>query len=101
MLYIVRLEIVVPEELPADELDALKSSESARARELAVAGNLHRLWRDPSQWANWGLWEAHDESSLRECLASLPLWPYMTASIFPVVDHPSDPAKYNVTDQES
>ena len=93
MLFIVRIEFATPEDMTSDRLGELKRAEAARAAELAREGVLHRLWRDADRWANWGLWEAPDEPSLRTHIATLPLAPYMRVSLHPVVPHPSDPAK--------
>jgi muconolactone D-isomerase len=90
--FLVRLEIAVPDSLDPQELDDLVARERAVAAELAATGNLLRLWREPSGWANWGLWAAEDRAGLLSILGTLPLWPYMTAAIFPVTPHPSDPA---------
>lgn len=93
MLYLVRIEISVPDDVSPDHLDVLKKAEHLRARELASEGLLYRLWRDPTPWANWGLWKADDEAALRGAIATLPLRPYMTVFINPMIAHPSDPGR--------
>lgn len=91
MQFIVRIDIDVPNSVPTETAETLKAAERSRAVELARSGRLHRLWRDPDRWANWGLWEATDEAELLTLIDGLPLGPYMTAKAYPVVAHPSDP----------
>jgi muconolactone D-isomerase len=95
--FLIELEVHGTETLDPDELTRLLTAESTRARELADLGVLLRLWRPPEAgWRNVGLWEATDDASLREALASLPMWPWMTASVRPLADHPNDPGASRV-----
>jgi muconolactone D-isomerase len=81
---------------PPDGDEELKrriiAEEGARARQLADAGIIRRLWRIPGQWANVGLWEAEDATALHDALASLPLFPWIHAEVQALAKHPSDPA---------
>jgi muconolactone D-isomerase len=71
---------------------SLLQKEAERARELAAAGVLHRLWRIPGRRANWGIWVAEDADRLHEAIASLPMFPYLTVTVHPLATHPNDPA---------
>ena len=51
-------------DLPADLPEELTRREAERARELAGAGVLKRLWRVPGRRANVGLWDAADATEL-------------------------------------
>jgi muconolactone D-isomerase len=70
---------------------SLREQEAARARELAAAGVLRRLWRVPGRRANWGVWSAADADALHAALSSLPLFPYLDISVHPLAAHPNDP----------
>ena len=85
------IEIAPPASLAADTLTRLRAEEAVRAAELAEAGVLLRLWREPGRWANWGLWNAPDETGLQAALGSLPLRPYMEVTVHPLQAHPNDP----------
>lgn len=74
-----------------DVLQKLLADEAERAKELARAGILRRLWRVPGRRANWGIWRAADADELHESLASLPLYPYMSITAHPLARHPNDP----------
>jgi muconolactone D-isomerase len=92
MEFLVRIEIAVPADMPAQRSGELARREVERARELAAEGRLVRVWRVPGRRANVGLWSAADATQLHEALASLPLFPYMDIAVEPLARHPSDPA---------
>ena len=91
MEFLVHIEIQLDGSLSAEEREALYAAEAERARVLAEAGHLVRLWRIPGRRANWGLWQAADATELHEVLTSLPLWPYMDVDVIPLARHPNDP----------
>lgn len=66
----------------------LRRREVLRAGELRAAGKLVRIWRDPGRRANWSLYEAADATELHDLLASLPLWPWMSARVHALAHHP-------------
>jgi muconolactone delta-isomerase len=77
----------------ADVEKLLRQGEAMRARELAGAGVIQRLWRIPGRRANWGIWTADSVDHLQQAFASLPLFPYMTIAVHPLEPHPSDPGR--------
>ena len=76
---------------PAETVQGLAADEARRARELADAGVVRRLWRVPGRRANWGIWSATNSDELHAALASLPLFPFMTMTVHPLARHPNDP----------
>lgn len=89
MEFLVHMEV---RSLPAgDEGQKLLVLESQRARELAAAKILRRLWRIPGRRANWGIWITGSIDELHEVLSSLPLFPYMKMTVHPLAKHPNDP----------
>jgi len=76
---------------PAEAVDDARAREAVRARELAVAGKLRRLWALPGEGRNLGLWQAFDGAEMLQIVKTLPLDPYMTTEITPLTAHPSDP----------
>ncbi len=76
----------------SDAETALREREAMRARELAVAGTLIRLWRVPGRRENWGIWSAETTDRLHEALTSLPLFPFLRITVYPLASHPNDPA---------
>jgi muconolactone D-isomerase len=92
MEFLVQMTIKLPANMPESERSLLRHNESVRAAELAAAGALVRVWRIPGQSANWGLWSAEDATSLHDSLSSLPMFPYIEASVIALARHPNDPA---------
>ncbi|MFJ9690588.1 muconolactone Delta-isomerase family protein [Kitasatospora sp. NPDC101183] len=90
--FLVEITTAVPPDVPAEEVDRRRAAEAVRARELADTGRLFRLWRPVGEKRSIGVWRAPDEERLRsEVLATLPLWPWMTATVTPLEPHPNDP----------
>ncbi|GGR08585.1 muconolactone Delta-isomerase family protein [Kitasatospora griseola] len=90
--FLVEITTAVPPEVPSEEVDRRRAAEAVRARELAAAGKLFRLWRPIGEKRSIGIWRAGSEAELRaDVLGTLPLWPWMTAVVTPLEPHPNDP----------
>jgi muconolactone D-isomerase len=90
MEFLVHMEVGRVPEGPEAEME-LREREAVRARELADAGTLLRLWRVPGKRENWGIWSANDTHALGEALASLPMFSYLVINVHPLASHPNDP----------
>jgi muconolactone D-isomerase len=90
--FLVQMENRLPADFPPDQRAELLRAEGARARELASAGTLVRLWRVTGRRANVGIWRAATTGALHEALESLPLFPYLDINVVPLSCHPNDPA---------
>ncbi|HEY0263057.1 MAG TPA: muconolactone Delta-isomerase family protein [Granulicella sp.] len=86
MEFLVHMEI-----MQGADVQSLLAAEAARAKELAAAGVMRRLWRVPGRRANWGIWSVSTIDELHQAIASLPLFPYMTITVHPLATHPNDP----------
>lgn len=91
MEFLVTIDVKLPPDTPAERRAELVAAEAVRARELAAAGVIVRLWRIPGRWSNVGLWAAPDASALHEAISSLPLSAWLDVSVTPLARHPSDP----------
>jgi muconolactone D-isomerase len=91
MEFLVSVNVEWPADGDPGEKQRLIEAEGVRAGELARAGTIKRLWRIPGRWANIGLWDAEDATSLHEALASLPLFVWLDIDVQPLARHPSDP----------
>jgi muconolactone delta-isomerase len=95
MEYFVEMTTHVPDGTAEEAVDAVRSREAVRARELAVEGHLRRLWRPPlaaGEWRTLGLFAADDDSELDDMLASMPLHVWRVDEVTPLTSHPNDPA---------
>jgi muconolactone D-isomerase len=104
MEYLTDLVTTVPDGTSQAKVDELREAEAARAKELAKAGHLIRLWRpslNPGEWRSIGLFRAADEAELKIILESLPLHIWMKVTITPLTPHPNDTEYGNSSSQES
>ena len=80
---------------PAQAVKDARAGEARRTHELAEQGHLIRLWL-LAAWPDGshalGLWRSQDAAQMRAILDSLPMAPWLTEEITPLVPHPSDPA---------
>src|SRR5579863_5055726 len=95
MEFQVDMVTTVPDGTTDAEVDAIRTREAARSRELAAQGHLLRLWRPPlgpGEWRTWGLFRAADPAELESVLSSMPLRVWRHDTVTPLTPHPSDPA---------
>src|SRR6201999_3077608 len=87
MEFLVDMVTTVPEGTTDAEVDAIRTREAARSRELAAHGHLLRLWRPPldaGQWRTWGLFQAADATELESVLSSMPLRAWRHDTVTPL-----------------
>ena len=88
MLFMLRIDVSLPNEMPAAEKAALRERENARAGELIAQGTMVRIWRIVGRVANFSVWEAPTLEALHESVMSLPMFPYMKVDVTPLIFHP-------------
>ncbi|MGW7265968.1 muconolactone Delta-isomerase family protein [Streptomyces sp. NPDC054842] len=92
--FLVEITTTVPDGTTQEEVDRRRAAEAVRARELASTGHLGRLWRPVGELRSIGIWRADDEEELHEkVLGTLPLRPWMSLTVTPLVSHPNDPGR--------
>ena len=104
MEFLVDMVTTVPAGTTDMEVDAIRTREAARSRELAAQGHLLRLWRPPlraGEWRSWGLFQAADAAELETVLSSMPLRVWRHDTVTPLTAHPSDPGSGDVTSNQA
>ncbi|MFY8152513.1 MAG: muconolactone Delta-isomerase [Hyphomicrobiales bacterium] len=91
MEFLVEIEVTFPPDGDPQQRADLIAAEGHRGRELAAAGIIKRLWRQPGRWANFGIWEAPDATALHMAISSLPFFPWLKVKVNPLAAHPTDP----------
>jgi muconolactone delta-isomerase len=92
--FLVTMTIRVPAGTQEGTISETEAREAVRARELAGAGHLLRLWTLPladGALRTLGLWSAAGEAEMPDIIGSLPMYPWMTVATVPLSRHPSDP----------
>jgi muconolactone D-isomerase len=89
MLFHVRMDVSIPQDLEADERQRLLTAEKALAQDLQRAGTWVHLWRVVGKYSNISVFDVATNDELHEVLWSLPLFPYMQIQVTALADHPS------------
>ena len=63
-----------------------------RAIELIQAGKMRKVWRIIGERANFSIWEADTLEEFHADISSLPLHPWMTVDVTPMIEHPATQA---------
>ncbi|MDO5290428.1 MAG: muconolactone Delta-isomerase [Pseudomonadota bacterium] len=89
MLFLVRMDVHVPQHLSAEAFDEIKAREKAYAQQCQRDGRWRHLWRVVGEYANVSVFDVQSNDELHELLSGLPLFPYMTIHVTPLAQHPS------------
>lgn len=89
MLFHVRMDVKIPHDLPQTEAAAIIARERAYSQELQASGKWRHIWRLAGAYANVSIFDVQDNAELHEILSGLPLFPFMSVSVMPMLRHPS------------
>lgn len=89
MLFMVHMQVNIPDSLPAERADRLKADEKALSQQLQKSGKWRHLWRVAGQYANYSVLDVESNDELHQLLMSLPLYPFMKIDVTPLAQHPS------------
>lgn len=89
MLFLVRMDVKMPADMPAALADETKAREKAYSQDLQRQGKWPHLWRVVGEYANYSVFDAESNDELHAMLSSLPLFPYMEIHVTPLAKHPS------------
>ncbi len=87
MEFLVQIQVTFPPGLASTDRQELMEREQARGWELKNEGVIRRMWRIPGRTANVGIWDAADATALHDALSSLPMFPYIDATVTPLATH--------------
>lgn len=89
MLYLVRMDVRLPHDMPAAQADEIKAREKAYSQELQRQGKWQQLHRVVGEYANYSVFDVDSHDELHTILSGLPLFPYMTMTVTALARHPS------------
>ncbi|EOR05905.1 muconolactone Delta-isomerase [Acinetobacter tandoii] len=89
MLYHVRMDVNLPQDMPAEQANEIKAVEKAYSQELQQQGKWRHIWRITGQYSNISIFDVESNDELHNLLQGLPLYPYMNIEVMPLNRHPS------------
>lgn len=90
MLFLVRMDVNLPADMPSEEAAAIKAVEKAYSQDLQKQGKWRHIWRVVGEYSNYSVFDAESNDELHDMLSGLPLFPYMDIAVTPLAKHPSD-----------
>jgi muconolactone D-isomerase len=88
VIFMVRIDVTMPADMPPKEKDDVRQRENDNSIELMKRKKLRRIWRIVGQVANFSVWEADSLEELHTLLVTLPMYPYMKIEVTPLIQHP-------------
>ena len=85
--FLIQMQVNIPPDMPADQLEDLRAREKTRGLQLRAEGTIQRVWRVPGRVANIGYWQAPDATTLHDKIASLPMFPWLDVQVTPLAQH--------------
>lgn len=92
MRFLLNNRVQLPGEWTAEQRADLVRREIEAAVDLMHRGVLRRTFRVVGQLANYSIWETDTLEELHSVLQSLPIYPFMTISVTPIIKHPVEDA---------
>ncbi|MDY0107290.1 MAG: muconolactone Delta-isomerase [Giesbergeria sp.] len=89
MLFLVRMDVNIPRDLPVEEANEIKAREKAYSQDLQRDGRWKSIWRVVGEYANYSIFDVASNDELHQLLQGLPLFPFMKISVTPLATHPS------------
>jgi len=89
MLFLVRMDVNIPHDLPAQQASEIKGREKEYSQELQRDGRWKHIWRVVGEYANYSVFDVSSNDELHTLLSQLPLFPFMTVQVTPLAQHPS------------
>ena len=90
MLFHVRMDVHIPDDLDPDIRDETVARERAYSQDLQRSGEWAHIWRIVGEYSNFSIFDVADNERMHEILSNLPLFQYMQIKVTPLATHPSD-----------
>jgi muconolactone D-isomerase len=89
MLFLVRMDVNIPADMPAEQANEIKAREKAYSQDLQRSGKWPQIYRVVGEYANYSIFDVETNGELHDILSGLPLFPYMKIHVTPLCRHPS------------
>lgn len=92
MRFMLNIRVQLPGEWTAEQREEIARRETEAAIDLIRRGILRRIWRVVGARANFSIWETESLEQLHQVLQELPMYPFMTITVTPIIKHPVEEA---------
>ena len=92
MRFLLNIRVQLPGEWTTEQRADLVRRETEAAVDLIHRRVLRRTFRVVGQLANASIWETDTPEELHAVLQSLPMYPFMTVTVTPIIKHPVEEA---------
>ncbi|WNC90216.1 muconolactone Delta-isomerase [Paraburkholderia sp. FT54] len=89
MLYLVRTDVHLPDDMPVAQADEIKAREKAYSQEVQRQGKWQQLHRVVGDYANYSIFDVDSNDEPHTVLSGLPLFPYMRVQVTALGRRPS------------
>lgn len=89
MVYVVEMEVNIPESWSQEKLADYLAREKECSQKWQSSGKWKYLWRVAGKYANISVLEVDGPDELHQIISSLPLFPYMNIKVTSVCKHPN------------
>lgn len=89
MLYIVEMDVNIPETWNEDKLNDYIVREKETSQKWQKSGKWVYLWRVAGQYSNVSVLDVESPDELHTIISSLPLFPYMNIKVKSLCKHPN------------
>lgn len=89
MLFHVRMDVNIPQDIPVEQANEIKAIEKAYSHDLQRQGKWRHIWRITGQYSNISIFDVESNEELHSLLQGLPLYPYMKIEVMALNRHPS------------
>ena len=89
MLFQVRMDVNIPRDIPAEQINEIKVLEKAYSQDLQRQGKWRHIWRISGQYSNISIFDVDSNEELHNILQGLPLYPFMNIEVMALNRHPS------------
>ncbi|MBW3518091.1 muconolactone Delta-isomerase family protein [Flavobacterium sp. NKUCC04_CG] len=89
MIYVVEMDVNIPESWHEEKIADYLSREKVCSQEHQKSGKWIYLWRVAGRYSNISVLDVSGPDELHSIISSLPLFPYMNIKITSVCKHPN------------
>ncbi|WP_430613246.1 muconolactone Delta-isomerase [Flavobacterium sp. JP2137] len=89
MLYVVEMDVKIPESWTAEKIADYMTREKACSQEHQKSGKWVYLWRVAGKYSNISVLDVEGPDELHQIIRSLPLFPYMNIKVTSLCKHPN------------